>query len=88
MIWYTTASLAPLSDVAHRSVRVFFIHQRQDILILQMFGMGILCRPCDGIAVSVSHHHQTGIMDRLWKQHGLDLHMTIYGCIATGETAG
>lgn len=39
---------------------------RQDILILQMFG----------------------IMDRLWKKHGLDLHMTLYGCTATGEAAG
>jgi hypothetical protein len=29
-----------------------------------------------------------GIMDRLWKKHGLDLHMTIYGCIATGEDIG
>jgi phosphatidylinositol kinase/protein kinase (PI-3 family) len=28
------------------------------------------------------------IMDKLWKQEGLDLHTTIYNCIATGENMG
>lgn len=28
------------------------------------------------------------IMDKLWKEDGLDLHLTIYGCMATGENKG
>jgi Phosphatidylinositol 3- and 4-kinase len=28
------------------------------------------------------------IMDRLWKENGLDLHLTPYGCIATGDEMG
>lgn len=28
------------------------------------------------------------VMDHLWKEEGLDLHLTSYGCIATGKGIG
>jgi len=48
----------------------------------------VIFKAGDDLRQDVLTLQMINIMDRLWKKEGLELHVTPYGCVATGENLG
>ena len=83
-LWLVFENDDPLGD------NVFVIFKsgddlRQDILTLQMLNIMDKVFAC---FLNINQDYSNVFGFQLWKNAGLDLHLTPYGCIATGEEMG